>query len=103
MSEGESYIKCPECGKDAFKLYDYEELEEKYGDNPMMLLDMKRYYQCSDKKECAYVFQVSMLDVTKAFLQKEKDEGKTTKQVLEMLRLKKSSIEKELEEKEKHK
>jgi len=72
MTERKSYVKCPKCGADAHKVYDPKEIEEKYKDNVMMQVALKRQYICSNI-ECSNQWEISILELTKAFREKMKD------------------------------
>lgn len=76
-----SYVKCPTCGKDAYKLYKEEDYDGI--DDIIVLFEMKRTFQCSDKKDCAFVFQLSRKDIIKAFSKKVKAESMTEKDIID--------------------
>lgn len=81
------YIKCRKCGKPAHRVYTDEEIEEEAIDNKQLAVTMKRVYQCTDYENCAFVFNVSIMEVMKAYAQLRINEGKSLK-----------DIQKELEE-----
>ena len=75
-----SYVKCPKCGFDAHKVYDVKEIMEKYKDDKTMQVLLKRQYICSTI-ECSYQWEISILELTKAFIEMRKDEGKSVKDI----------------------
>jgi hypothetical protein len=74
------YIRCQKCNSPAYKLYSKEKAEEKAQGDMQLELNLKREYQCTNK-QCSNVFQVSLADITKAFVKKSIDEGNTPTQI----------------------
>lgn len=85
MNEKTSFIKCPKCKSDAFKIYDVEEIKKQYSDDMHMRVLMLRQYQCS-KETCKHIFAASLFDVTKAFIQLRLSQGKTGNDIKEELK-----------------
>jgi hypothetical protein len=77
-SDEEFFIKCPKCEHKAEKLYKPKDFVDV--DDIKVLFDMKRTYRCSDKENCAYVFQLSRKDILSAFVKKVKTKDKEKKQ-----------------------
>ena len=75
-----SYVKCSKCGADAHKVYDIKEIEEKYKDDITMQVLLKRQYICSNI-ECSYQWEISIVELTRAFIEMRKDEGKSIKDI----------------------
>lgn len=83
LTKQKAYFKCPKCGKDAYKLYSLEKIfAEK---DPYVHFNMSRQYQCSDKVNCAFVFEPTNMQIISAFKEKCKDEGKTRQQIINEL------------------
>jgi len=77
-----SYVLCPRCNCEAFKIYDIEEINAQYPDNEQMQVAMKRQYQCSDIENCAYAFEASMNQIVQAFMKMKEADGKTKKDIV---------------------
>ena len=69
-----SYVSCPKCGNEAFKIHDPEKVKKDYPDIAIQTM-MLRQYQCSNK-QCSYVWEISFMDTLKAFERMRKEGGK---------------------------
>ena len=80
-----SYVLCPKCNSEAFKVWSIEEINAQYPDDIKMQVALKRHYQCSDTEKCAYAFEASMNQIVQAFIKVSKAEGKTKKDIVKEL------------------
>lgn len=78
-----SYVNCPKCGSEAFKVYDTEKVKKDYPDIATQT-SMLRLYQCSNK-ECSHVWELSFMETLKAFDKMRKEEGKSNREIREEL------------------
>ncbi len=80
MTEKIYWMKCPECGKGAKKVYNIEEIEKAYPNNIVMQVAMKREYICTSVP-CSFTYKATTQQLMRAFHAKKKAEGTTAPQL----------------------
>lgn len=98
MSNEDSFVKCSECGGNAFKVYSPDEVKKKYPDNPIMQLNMLKEYKCVD---CGNTWSLSRAEIIKAYANKMSNEGLSNYEIVKDIKNKKKEIEKMYKEKKK--
>lgn len=81
------YVICPKCGSGSRRIHTNEDIEEaiknlKGNVKEITKYNLKKQWICS---ECSYVFELSEMDIAKSFTLKKLIEGKSEKEIKEIV------------------
>jgi len=73
-------VNCRECGELAERIFSNEQIKNVSKGNKFVEAEQKKYYKCI---VCGYAWKLSFKEMVDAFVKKQKESGKTIKEVSE--------------------